>query len=1200
MNSSSQDVVDQQARQAAIDPRYSYAVQAPAGSGKTELLSLRFLKLLALCQKPEEILAITFTRKAAAEMAKRIIDTLRWADSTALANTQDLTPLELQKHAAASAVLERDRELSWRLLQTPARMRIQTIDSFCNQLSARLPLLSGLGATANVSADVNDCMSEAVRDTLAMLDSKQSLSQAIEKLLRHFDNNTSQVEALLVNLLYKRNQWAPIFTAPQTSDSSSGQSTASLKRLLESNIAELITENLQKISASLTSFEYRIMPLLAFAASQLREIKPDDDLALFHDSTKLPDAHPQSLHLWKSIAALFTTFNSNKINWRKSFTKNNGFPAPSSTSDGQLKTLYKSNKTEVAELIAELSENAQLLEAFETIRYLPGSAFTQDDEDALLDVLTEIAPTLLAYLQLAFSRHRKVDYEQLSQAALQSLGSDQSPTDIALALDNQLQHILVDEFQDTSSLQFSLLEKLTAGWSDNDGRTLFIVGDAMQSCYGFRNANVGLFIRAREHGIGSVKLKPLDLLTNFRSHHGVVNWLNTIFSEAFPSNNDISLGAVSYSASQAHHQIGPDDAVSSKFILSDAETSAQAREQEANEVVERIVSLRQQMPADSIAILVRNRSHLKTILPALRASSVSWSASEIDPLVAFPAIQDLLVLLKTLINKADHLSWYALLRAPWCGLTLDQLLILNKTLADQKKSIACLIQGIQSESIQWLSNTALSDNSQQRIEHLARVMHFAQHSCALTSVVELLRISWEQLGGNDIYASDAEQLAIARFFVLLQQQQVNGTINDVRKFEEQVTSTFVSSNSLSSSSDNDAVTIMTIHKAKGLEFDHVIIAGLDRKPRADDSALLTWHQRLNLKGQPKLLLATKAATGQTPSALYQFIRHEQTQKTLFENTRLLYIAISRARKTVLLTAVLRNETSSDDSGFTIKPPTSASLLFRIWNALQSRQKISDRDYVTVLPNQQTADSTDKPLSLDTLEGTKVSRITMAAIEKLQQQYEPPRQDLLRGINQAEQSKILASTNTPQETTTLYSNADFPSSIAKENGILLHRALQFLADKGITKPESISDGALTELNPIWHSHLFQIGATIEQVEKASEFIKNSIIKVFQSAQCNWVFSGEHLEAKNEYALNSMDAGRVYTHIIDRTFVDSKNIRWIVDYKSTQFAGDDEQLRLQIAQYKPQLDRYRKLFEKLEQREIITALLFTETAQLVEVN
>ncbi len=104
-----------------------------------------------------------------------------------------------------------------------------------------------------------------------------------------------------------------------------------------------------------------------------------------------------------------------------------------------------------------------------------------------------------------------------------------APEDLALALGQRIRHILVDEFQDTSYTQFELLEKLTAGWEPGDGRTLFLVGDPMQSIYRFRQADVSLFLKARLEGIGAIRLEPLTLSVNFRSRPEIVEWVNRTF-----------------------------------------------------------------------------------------------------------------------------------------------------------------------------------------------------------------------------------------------------------------------------------------------------------------------------------------------------------------------------------------------------------------------------------------------------------------------------------------------------------------------------------------------------------------------------------------------------------------------------------------------------------------------------------------------
>ena len=151
--------VDQSARDSALDISQSWVVTAPAGSGKTGLLTLRVLKLLAVVESPEEILAITFTRKAAAEMLERIVGALIEADEL----TRNCSPAQalekinqiddehtLRFMHSAYAALERDKTQGWNLLQNTNRLKITTIDGFCRELSNQLPMLSGAGVNPQI------------------------------------------------------------------------------------------------------------------------------------------------------------------------------------------------------------------------------------------------------------------------------------------------------------------------------------------------------------------------------------------------------------------------------------------------------------------------------------------------------------------------------------------------------------------------------------------------------------------------------------------------------------------------------------------------------------------------------------------------------------------------------------------------------------------------------------------------------------------------------------------------------------------------------------------------------------------------------------------------------------------------------------------------------------------------------------------
>ena len=140
---------DEEAREQALDTGRSFIVQAPAGSGKTELLIQRYLRLLATVDEPEEVLAITFTRKAAAEMRERVIAAL----TTAAAGSRPDAPHLQITYDAARSVIERDGARNWGLLELSQRFRILTLDAFNAGIARRLPVTSGLATSGNVIQD---------------------------------------------------------------------------------------------------------------------------------------------------------------------------------------------------------------------------------------------------------------------------------------------------------------------------------------------------------------------------------------------------------------------------------------------------------------------------------------------------------------------------------------------------------------------------------------------------------------------------------------------------------------------------------------------------------------------------------------------------------------------------------------------------------------------------------------------------------------------------------------------------------------------------------------------------------------------------------------------------------------------------------------------------------------------------------------
>lgn len=216
---------DDSARRRALDPATSFLVQAPAGSGKTELLIQRFLALLALVRAPEEIVAITFTRKAAGEMQDRVLNAL----TRAARNETPSKAHEQKSHALALAALEQDRRQGWELLSHPSRLRIQSIDSLCAAIVRQMPWLARLGAQSAVTEDAESHYVEAALRTLALVEEEGPRREPLETVLAHLDNNVPRAAELIVQMLKFRDHWLHLTVA-------GAASRAELERAMENAV----------------------------------------------------------------------------------------------------------------------------------------------------------------------------------------------------------------------------------------------------------------------------------------------------------------------------------------------------------------------------------------------------------------------------------------------------------------------------------------------------------------------------------------------------------------------------------------------------------------------------------------------------------------------------------------------------------------------------------------------------------------------------------------------------------------------------------------------------------------------------------------------------------------------------------------------------------------------------------------------------
>lgn len=1161
---------DAYARDRALEIDVSCIVQAPAGSGKTELLTLRYLKLLSVSKQPEEVLAITFTRKAASEMRDRILSTIAWAQDIEAEQTVLEKDFELQRFKIAKAVITHDQNCNWNLLKNPSRLRVQTIDSFCFYLANQLPVLSSVGGNPVLSDDVSHIYANAINNTLSRLEGKDELSSDVEMLLHHLDNNISKVEKLLADLLNRRDQWVShlLFIKHSNQDAQS---------YLQGNLAELVEETLESLRFSMESEASTLVELLRFAGQNKRQ--ENSNWQALEALVDLPGITMEDLPLWTAVADMLLV---QKGGWRSQVTVRDGFP-PGDSKDKEFKSLCTERKQQFKELVSRLKEHEDIHELLNYVRKLPHPE-SENQQWNFLSALTRILIHLSGELLVSFSQFGMMDYAQAGAAARNALGDEDNPTDLAMSLDHRIQHILVDEFQDTSQLQLEILQQLTAGWTPEDDRSLFLVGDAMQSCYGFRNANVGIYLNVRERGIGQLRLESLTLETNFRSQEKVVSWVNSVFSTAFPKSPNSSRGAVPYSPSTPMHGTKESFGVICKAIQHDREDRELAQHLEALEVIERIKTLRREDPAASIAILVRSRSHLAKIIPLLKQANIPWLATDIDRLGTLPVIEDLLSLTRAILNQADRVAWLSVLRAPWCGLSSKDLLVIAEHC--QADSVWSYLNTIDDTSVNELKG--LSEDGAQRVRTAAKVLQLAMSLRFRVNLRDLIETAWTYLHGFATIESADETASVAHYFTLLEQYEHGNGLLDIDDFAERVSQSFISPPK--DLGGDNGVNILTMHKAKGLEYDHIILPGLSRTPVNDDKPLLQWYERLNASGANRLFLTTLAATGKNEEKLYDLMRFEQQQKNRLEDTRLLYIAVTRAKTSALLLGTLATSAKGD-----VAPPET-SLLNRIWPELQHGPRQIAIDLVDDevrsccgLPDRTSADDGENYFP-------KITPI---------KQFQQPRQlasmeqtllestlSLCNPAEYDEEAELVQTGPAEHESYSPVPDAELAKTAAI--GTLIHSSLESYAK---TADKTIWLSRLENQATYWRLILRQHIDSADELNVELSNIRDTVFRNVTNPENAWIFDHQQQQAASELELTNRYNRKF---VVDRTLIDKDGIRWIIDFKTgspSKSQSEQQFIEQMLERHGAQLRNYGTLFADMEQRPTKLALFLSKLQRLV---
>ena len=954
-------IVDSQQRQAALDPGRSFIVEAPAGSGKTGLLVQRFLRLLSVVDRPESVVAMTFTRKAAAEMKKRVIDSLVDASER---GKQCKDEFEQTNRDLASAVIKQDNEKNWRLLADPGRLQILTIDSLCALLTRQMPVLSEFGGFGEVVEEASELYLMAAREMLVNLAEGDAEDKAVfRRMVLHFDNDVPMLEDQVVKMLSKRDQW----------------------------------ENL------------------------------------------------------------------------------------TSTTDAEL-----------------VQDCCKILKRAEV------------------------------QLRLVFQRAGKVDFTEIARAARRALGKPEQPSDLLYSLDYRFQHLLVDEFQDTSRSQYELVKALTEQWSVGDDHTLFLVGDPMQSIYRFREADVSLFLQCwREEQIGAVQLVPLRLTTNFRSTQNILDWVKNQFAPMMPE-DDIPSGAVQFRASYS----GRDE------VGQDPNLVAHIDDREGRDEADEIVRIIKGKPERKVAILVRSRAQTALILPALRKAGIAYEAIDIESLKDQQHIIDVLTLTRALTSLADRVSWLACLRAPWCGLSLADL----STLAEGKRDRTIF---------DLLSDPAaiatLSVDGRWRAVRVQEILSDALWRVGRLPLRTLVEQTWQSLGGLIAVPESNQREDVATLFRLIEESDEGGMIRDFSLLNRRLE--FLYARPVITDSN---VVVMTVYQAKGLEFDTVILPRLGKEVRKFENELLLWIDH----GQELDIAAMPQSGDKNPE--YDRVKGALELKEENETRRLFYVACTRAKNELHLIGSVGTK-----KDHTVSTPRGGTFLRLLWENAEVKRIFESKLFGHALATVQSNPGFHSRSLLRRLPADWQAPVFAKSV----------RSDFALRRAVASQRQV---------------SYHWVSDTGRHVGTVVHELLKRIAAEGV---DSWPDQRLAAQKALVSSELLRFGVPADEKRSATEQVLRAVTNTVKSERGRWILS-PHANARSEWAIAGRVQNSLVSGTVDRGFLDSDGRYWIIDFKNSDHlgAGRANFLASEKERYQPQLEQYAVLISKLVDAPISLGLYF----------
>ena len=621
-----------------------------------------------------------------------------------------------------------------------------------------------------------------------------------------------------------------------------------------------------------------------------------------------------------------------------------------------------------------------------------------------------------------------------------------------------------------------------------------------------------------------------------------MEWFNQVFREIFVEQSDLT-NAVAYAAAEPACPPLNGPAVAVKGF---AKTDRAAEAKYLAECIRRELAA----PAEpneaptTIAVLVRSRTHLPELVDALRAAEIPYRAVKTDRLADRPLVRDLEALRMALTNLADRTAWLAILRAPWCGLSLADLLELCR--GDERSTVWELLRERLGDGRgrKGAGVARFSAHARMALARCLPVLEDALKRSGRGSLRALVESTWLRLGGPACLVERKQGLRDAgAYFALLEAQSIAGAVRDPENFAAKLHELFAPADH----SSGIRVEIMPIHQAKGLEWDVVFLPALERRSRQDDKNLLYWRLRRRDE-QDLLLLGPMEASGKRNRksvTIEGYLRKLAGDCSREELKRLFYVAATRARKRLYLSAAVAEE----------KKPDENSILRLLWEVPGMQQEFAPSQPEGVTP---TVEEVRPELLLRRLPAAFVMPSVPAPLQW---------------------SSSQAKTSSEEH------SFEWVGDLLPRVGVVAHSFLERIALEGAA---GWNGARIAASRPAIAASLLRAGVARRELGQGIARVSEALNRTLQDERGRWLLS-PHTEHCCELAVSAVIDGKLQHLRIDRTFIED-GTRWLIDYKITEQLGGDLRrfLQMQVEKYRPDMQRYVRVLRAFDPRPVRCAL------------